>query len=449
MRDSGDTIFALSSGQGIAGVAVIRLSGPGSGLVLERLAAPRPLRRMAALRRLRDPETGEMLDSGLVLWFPAPQSFTGEDMAEFQVHGGRAVLEAVLGAIGRMEGLRAAAAGEFTLRAFRNGKLDLLAAEGLADLLQARSERQRQLALHQATGKASAAIEVWRQRLIGILGRVEAVVDFVDEAGVAEAALVGLEASIAALEGELRAALAAGARGRTIRDGARVVLAGPPNAGKSSLLNALAGREAAIVSAQPGTTRDVVEVELLLGGLPVVFCDTAGLRAQSDDEIELEGMARTGREFARADLVLWLSAPDVAALEPPGTIDSVVLQIGNKRDLLKSELRRNRNEFGGGPDLWVSARSGDGIEELLALIQARIDALAGAGDDIVVSRLRHCVALERVVEHLAAARNVSGETLELMAEELRAAAHELGRVTGAIGVEDLLGAIFSEFCIGK
>ena len=444
MRDSGDTIFALSSGVGVAGVAVIRLSGPASGLAVERLAGSRPMARVAALRRLHDPLSGEVLDSGLVLWFPGPGSFTGEDMAEFQVHGGRAVVEAVLGAIGRVAGLRAAAAGEFTLRAFRNGKLDLVEAEGLADLLQARSERQRRLALHQATGRASVVIEAWRQRLIGILGRVEAVVDFVDEAGVAEAALIGLDEAILALEAELSAALAAGARGRTIRDGLRVVLAGPPNAGKSSLLNALAGREAAIVSARPGTTRDVVEVELQLGGLPVVFCDTAGLRRETGDELEVLGMARTELEFARAELVVWITAPDVVALEPPDGIDSVVLRIGNKAD-----LNRSRNEAGKGLDLWVSAHSGEGVDELMGLIAARLAALAGGGDDIVVSRLRHCIALERVICHLAAARHVSRETLELMAEELRAAAHELGRVTGAIGVEDLLGAIFSEFCIGK
>ena len=308
------TIFALSSGRGPAAIAVIRISGTRAGAALRALTGKIPSPRKAALARIRDPETSDLIDEALALWFPAPHSETGEDVAELQLHGGGAVIAAVLDSLGRIEGLKAAEAGEFTRRAFENGKLDLTAVEGLADLVAAETQGQRRQALRQLQGALGTPAEAWRQKLIQALALVEAAIDFSDEADVPDNLLAPALAIARALETEIAAALADHGRGERLRDGMVVAIAGPPNAGKSTLLNRLARREAAIVSPYAGTTRDVIEVHLDLGGWPVTLLDTAGIR-DTQDPVEMEGVRRARERAADADLVLWVvdagdSGPD-------------------------------------------------------------------------------------------------------------------------------------------
>jgi tRNA modification GTPase len=300
-----DTIFAVSSGRGPAAIAVVRISGPAAGAALKALIGKVPAPRAAALARVRDPATKETIDQALALWFPAPASETGEDTAELQLHGGRAVIAATLGALSRLPGMRPAEAGEFTRRAFENGKLDLTAVEGLADLVAAETQGQRRQALRQLQGALGNRAEAWRQRLIKALALVEARIDFSDEADVPEDLLGPALAIARELSDEIAAALADGGRGERLREGLTVAIAGPPNAGKSTLLNRLAKREAAIVSPYAGTTRDVIEVHLDLSGWPVTLLDTAGIR-DSEDPVELEGVRRARERAQGADLVLWV-----------------------------------------------------------------------------------------------------------------------------------------------
>src|SRR5271169_1658837 len=307
------TIFALSSGRGPAAIAVVRISGPRAGAALTELGVKIPEPREARLARVRDPVTHEIIDEALVLWFPAPHSETGEDTAELQLHGGHAVIAATLAALGRVEGLRPAEAGEFTRRAFENGKLDLTAVEGLADLVMAETQGQRRQAFRQMKGLLGNRAEAWRQKLIQALALVEARIDFSDEADVPGNLLAPALAMAREFEGEIAAALADGGCGERLREGLVVAIAGPPNAGKSTLFNRLARREAAIVSPHAGTTRDVIEVHLDLGGFPVTLLDTAGMR-ESDDPVEQEGVRRARERAAQADLVLWVV--DAAAAEP-------------------------------------------------------------------------------------------------------------------------------------
>src|SRR4249919_981602 len=300
-----DTIFALSSGRPPAAIAVVRISGPRAGEALKALAGRMPEPRKAGLARVRDPATGEAIDEALALWFPGPNSETGEDMAELQLHGGRAVIAAVLGALGRIDGLRPAEAGEFTRRAFENGRLDLTAVEGLADLIGAETEAQRRQAYRQLKGLLGDRAESWRRRLIEALALVEARIDFSDEADVPEDLIGPALKIVRELCAEIAAALCAAKHSERLRDGLVVAIAGPPNAGKSTLLNRIAKREAAIVSPYAGTTRDIIEVHLDLGGLPVTLLDTAGIR-QTDDPVEREGVTRARARAAGADLVLWV-----------------------------------------------------------------------------------------------------------------------------------------------
>jgi tRNA modification GTPase len=315
MSDDGPTIFALSSGRPPAAIAVVRISGPRAGEALQILSGKVPAPRQAALARIRDPHSGEVIDQALALWFPAPASETGEDVAELQLHGGRAVIAAVLAALGRIEGLRPAEAGEFTRRGFENGKLDLTAVEGLADLVSAETEGQRRQAFRQLTGLLGNRAESWRQRLIQALALVEARIDFSDEADVPENLVAPALALARALEAEIDVALADGGRGERLRDGLVVAIAGPPNAGKSTLLNLLARREAAIVSPYAGTTRDVIEVHLDLAGWPLTLLDTAGIR-ETDDPVEQEGVRRARERAAGADLVMWVEEAGEAITAP-------------------------------------------------------------------------------------------------------------------------------------
>ncbi|HEX8167553.1 MAG TPA: tRNA uridine-5-carboxymethylaminomethyl(34) synthesis GTPase MnmE [Beijerinckiaceae bacterium] len=435
-----DTIFAPASGHGRAAIAVIRLSGPGTHGVLETMAGGVPPPRRMTLRVLRDPGSGEALDRALVVWMPGPESFTGEDQAELHVHGGLAVRAAVLRALAGIAGLRAAEPGEFTHRAFLNGRMDLSAVEGLADLVDAETEAQRRQALRQLEGRLGSLVEGWRGRLIECLALLEAALDFSDERDVAADVERQAGEIARALGEEIAGHLAEAGRGERLREGYRVVLAGPPNAGKSTLLNALARRDVAIVSEIPGTTRDAIEVRCDLNGLPVTFVDTAGLR-ETSDPVETEGVARTRAHVGRADLVLWLMAPDGGGNGSSEASAGVpALRIGTKSDLAAPPPD---------VDLSVSARTGEGLPALLDRIAALLEAALGAGD-AAITRERHRHAFEAAREGLVRA----GEALaqghaELAAEDVRLALRALGRVTGRVDVEEVLDRLFAAFCIGK
>lgn len=428
-----DTIFALASGAGRAAVAVMRLSGPWAGPVLAALAGGLPPPRLASLRRLR--HAGEVLDQALVLWFPGPASYTGEDSAELHLHGGPAVLAAVADALVTL-GARPAEPGEFTRRAFTHGKLDLTAAEGIADLIAAETEAQRRQALRQAGGALARRQREWAERLTRLLARQEAFIEFEDEdlpAGLDDA--VAREA--AELRAELAAEIAGAAQGEALREGLRVAIMGAPNAGKSSLLNALLGREAAITSPQAGTTRDVVEARLIIAGVPVVLADTAGLR-ETGDAIEAEGVRRARAQGAAAELVLAVFAADTAPdAETLALVEAGAVAVVNKADLMEPAW----------PGLAVSAHTGQGMAALRAALEAAVRARAALSDQAGLTRPRHRAALAATV---AALEGLDATPLpELRAEALRAALRALGRLTGAVGVEAVLDLVFSEFCIGK
>ena len=452
MPDAGageTTIFALSSGTGRAGVAVIRVAGPAAGVVVDRMAAPRPKPRYAAFRRVRHPLTAEVLDEALVLWLPGPRTETGEDMAELQIHGGAAVIRAVLQAVGRIDGCRLAEPGEFARRAFHNGRLDLTAAEGLADLIDAETEAQRRQALAQAGGGLAKLYDGWRGRLLTARGLAEAAVDFSDEADVAADALARARLEARTLLVALQEHLDDGHRGEIVRDGFRVVLAGPPNAGKSSLLNALARRDVAIVSPEAGTTRDVLEVRLDLGGYAVVLADTAGLR-EAQGVVEREGIRRALGRAQDADLVLWLVDSTSPVWTPPmelGVAPDRVLVVLNKIDLSGPVT----GQYVPGGIVSVSAVTGLGIagliERLHGEIAERLDD-AGVGP-VVLTQERHRRAIEQSRDALQRFLAGAEAGVELQAEDLRLAADALGRVVGRVGVEDVLGEIFGRFCIGK
>ncbi len=437
-------IFALASGAGRAAVAVVRLSGAGAGEAVRRLGGPLPEPRAASLRRLRHPDTGEALDRALVLWFPGPRSYTGEDCAELHLHGGPSVVAGVAEAL-VAAGARPAEAGEFTRRAFVNGKLDLTAAEGIADLVAAETAAQRRQALRQAEGGLAALYGGWTERLTRLLARQEAFIEFETEDLPPDLdAAVGRDA--AALRAEMDAHLADGGRGERLREGLMVAILGAPNAGKSSLLNALVGRDAAIVSAKAGTTRDVVEARLDVGGVPVTLADTAGLREASSDEIEAEGVRRALRRAEAADLRLLVFAADrppdadtLALVSAPG---GGALVVANKTDLAPAP-----SAIGGVAPVPVSVRTGDGLPALRERLSALAADLASPATGIPLTRSRHRAALRDAVARLA---DLDGAALpELRAECLRAASAALGRVTGRVGIEAVLDAVFREFCVGK
>ena len=449
-----DTIFALSSGRPPAAIAVVRLSGPRAGDALNALTGKIPEPRKAALARVRDPATGEVIDEALALWFPGPRSETGEDMAELQLHGGRAVVAAVLAALGRIEGLRMAEPGEFTRRAFENGHLDLTAVEGLADLIYAETEAQRRQAYRQLKGLLGDRAEAWRTRLIEALALVEARIDFSDEADVPEE-LVGPALKIAAeLAAAITAALAGAARGERLRDGLVVAIAGPPNAGKSTLLNRIARREAAIVSPIPGTTRDVIEVHLDLGGYPVTLLDTAGIR-ESDDPVEQEGVRRARERAQQADLILWVQDAAAGQRRLPTSRCSPstpTWTIRNKIDLTSQRQKlytKKMNSVYQILSLIYRATTGEGFELFFSRLSRHAAEYFGT-EPALVSRERHRKALESAQDALgrALAEGVHGRE-DIIAEELRLAANALARLTGRVDVEDVLDVIFRDFCIGK
>lgn len=485
---SRDTIFALSSGRPPAGIAVIRIAGPRARAALEALGVKVPEPRRVGLARFRDSASGEVIDEGLVLFFEAAKSEVGEDTAELQPHGGRAIIAALLAALGRVEGLRPAEAGEFTRRAFENGKLDLTEVEGLADLVMAETEGQRRQAYRQMKGALGKQAEAWREKLIRALALVEAGIDFSDEGDVAGDLLAPAVALARELMAEIGGALADSHRGERLREGMVVAIAGPPNAGKSTLLNRIARRDAAIVSPYAGTTRDVIEVHLDLGGLPVTLLDTAGIR-ETDDPVEMEGVRRAQARAEEADLVLWVvdasAGPEVGGavagrqrVEPPNSVWGV----RNKCDLdqtvdgsdrggpagARSERKERTNDPLRGmvsgtltdrsesvihiieQEFIISAATGQGIPALLAALERRAAELLAGAESALVTRARHRRALQNVLAALErAVSRPAAEREDLLAEELRLAAQGLGRLTGRVDVEDVLDVIFRDFCIGK
>lgn len=440
-----DTIFALASAPGRAGVAVIRVSGPLAGPALDAVAgAPRPAPRAAALRRFHAGDGGE-IDRGLALWFPGPASFTGEDCAEFHGHGGPAVIAALAEALTAL-GLRPAEAGEFTRRAFENAKMDLTEAEGLADLIDAETEGQREQALSQMTGALRQLYEVWREALISVLAALEGEIDFPDEDDVPEHLSATAGEPLDDLIAALKAHLDDGRRGERVRDGFVVALIGAPNAGKSSLLNALARRDAAIVTDIPGTTRDVLEVRLVLGGFPVILADTAGLR-EAGDSIEAEGVRRALARAEDADLRLGVAdvsretSPPILARLRPG--DAIIL---NKTDLASPDAITSPD---GVERFELAARTGAGLEALETWLGETIRARLSRRESPALSRARHRQAVGRALEHLQAARARLLDAPELASAEVQLGLRALESLTGRIDVEDVLDRVFSQFCIGK
>ncbi len=449
---STDTIFALASGRGKAGVAVVRLSGPGAVASAAALTAKKlPKARQAGLRELRNPTNNSLIDQSLILIFQAPDSFTGEDVVEFHLHGGPAVLNMLYEALLAMDGLRIAEPGEFSRRAFEQGKLDLTEAEGIGDLVNAETAAQHAQALRQMRGELGQIYEAWRQELIGALAHLEADIDFPDEdlpGGVAAA----VAPRIADIKGAIDTHLADGHRGEKIRDGLDVVILGAPNVGKSSLLNWLARRDAAIVSDIAGTTRDIVEVPMDLAGYPVTIADTAGLR-DAGDVIEREGVRRAAARAETADLRIFMTTAadpelpaDYADLLKPGDYHLV-----NKIDLDRSitdiqretsDPRQNR--------LSLSVTAGKGLEEFLSQLEADVVAQLDVSGAPALTQLRHRQALEDCTAALARFQ-IAADTLdpELAAEDIRLAVRSLGRITGRVDVEDILDIVFGDFCIGK
>jgi tRNA modification GTPase len=419
-----DTIYALSSGAPPAGVAIIRISGPRAADALVALARRLPEPRVATFRQLR--VAGELLDNSLILWLPGPKSATGEDQAELHVHGGRAVIARTLAALGTMAGLREARPGEFTRRSFENGALDLAEAEGLGDLLLAETEGQRRAALALMGGRLSRVVAGWQDRLLALAAEVEAALDFSDEDDVVPLA-ADFVGRIAALRSEMAEALARPGAER-LKDGVRVVIAGPPNAGKSSLVNALVDREAAIVTDVAGTTRDLVEVPVAIGGIPFLLTDTAGLR-DTADVVEAIGVERARAALQAADIILWLGPPVEA---PPGAV-----RIHAKADLAGPACA--------GADLATSVVSGEGLAALVDLLVARTRDLLPVPGEIALNA-RHRAAISEAAGALA---DATSPDLLLAAEALRTARTVLDRVTGKAGVEDMLDVLFGRFCIGK
>lgn len=426
--DARPTIHALSSGLPPAAIAVVRISGPDAFAAVQALAGRLPPPRRASMRTLRDPRSGDPLDQALVLLFPGPGSATGEDLAELHLHGGRAVVRAVLDALAGMPGQREAMPGEFTRRAFENGRIDLSEAEGLADLLFAETEAQRRSAIAMADGHFSRRVAAWQGDLLGIAALVEAELDFSDEDDVPGDAAGEVAKRLGALRDALAAELCSPSAER-LRDGIRVVLAGPPNAGKSTLLNALAGRDAAIVSPIAGTTRDRIEAPVAIAGVPFLFTDTAGLRGEGMDEIEHIGIGLARRAMQDADIILWLGEPDECPDDPRA------VQLHARADLR-----------GGGQGLRVSALTGEGMDALRALLLERAGELLPRDGEYALNK-RQREALARVQVELD--EGAAATDYLILAEHLRAARSAFDAVTGRAGTEDMLDTLFGSFCIGK
>jgi tRNA modification GTPase len=440
MHPQEQTIFALSSGRPPSAISIVRVSGPQAGTALKSLAGKIPVPRMATRALLRDARQ-QPIDDAVVLWFPGPGSATGEDVAEFHVHGGRAVLAALFATLSAFPDIRPAEPGEFTRRAFENGKLDLTEAEGLDDLIHADTDRQRRQALRHLKGLLGDRARDWRAQIIEACALIEAGIDFSDEGDVPAELIAPAMAKIQTLLGEIQEVLAAQGRSERLREGLVVAIAGPPNVGKSTLMNQLARREVAIVSPHAGTTRDIIEVHLDLDGCPVTVIDTAGIR-ETDDPVEQEGVRRARARAAEADLVLWLV--DAGHEKVPHESAAPVWTIRNKIDLGTGFAGRQ-----GGADFAISASRGDGMQELMAALVNFAQDYFGSSEAGLIGRERQRKLLRETADSLRRSITVVEKAEELAAEELRTAAHSLGRLLGRVDVEDILDAIFREFCIGK
>jgi len=439
MHPRDQTIFALSSGRPPSAIAIVRVSGAAAGPALNLLAGGIPTPRVATRALLRN-AAGQPIDDAVVLWFPEPASATGEDVAEFHVHGGRAVLASLFASLSGLENVRTAEPGEFTRRAFENGKLDLTEAEGLDDLIHADTDRQRRQALRQLKGLLGDKARTWRVQIIEASALIEAGIDFSDEADVPSELIAPALTKIKTLLGEITEVLAAQGRTERLRDGLVVAIAGPPNVGKSTLMNQLARREVAIVSPHAGTTRDIIEVQLDLDGYPVTVIDTAGIR-ETDDPVEQEGVRRARARAAEADLVLWLTDTDAAK---PSESDAPTWIVRNKIDLdSASTQKRSESVFA------ISASRGDGLAGLIAALVRYAQEFFGSAEAGLIGRQRQRDLLQQAAISLQRSIEVIGKGEELAAEDLRSGVYALGRLLGQVDVEDILDLIFREFCIGK
>ena len=432
------TIFAPATAQGKAGVAIVRISGPLAVEAMKKMTNVKKIvPRQAVFCSIRT-LTGTVIDNGLVLYFPSPNSFTGEDVVEFQIHGGKAIMSSVLNTLSSLENFRPAERGEFTRRAVENSKMDLTAAEGLADLVDAETEQQRKQALRQMNGALAKLYEGWHDCLLKHLAWIEAYIDFPEEE-IPESVSQEINQKIFNLSSEITAHLNDGHRGEKLRDGFQIAIIGAPNAGKSSLMNRLAQRDVAIVSSTAGTTRDVIEVRLDINGYPVIVADTAGLR-NTNEEIEAEGVRRAKAKASQADLVLWvkdaLVNQDVSEIE--GIDPQKIISVMNKVD--KTLPQKDNN-------VWISAKTGEGIEVLLAKMADFVENQMSLREEPSLTRLRHRKALEECLQYLHSALEI--KEIELTAEDLRMAMRSLGKITGQVQVEELLDVIFKDFCIGK
>jgi tRNA modification GTPase len=458
MHSRDQTIFALSSGRLPSAIAIVRVSGPQAGPALNSLTGKMPAPRLATRALLRDGQ-GEPIDDAVVLWFPGPASATGEDVAEFHVHGGRAVLASLVAALASLQQMRAAEPGEFTRRAFENGKLDLTEAEGLDDLIHADTDRQRRQALRQLKGLLGDRARDWRARIIEASALIEAGIDFSDEGDVSAELLAPARARIVALRDEIQEVLAAQGKAERLRDGMVVAIAGPPNVGKSTLINQLARREVAIVSPHAGTTRDVIEVQLDLDGYPVTVIDTAGIR-ETDDPVEQEGVRRARARAHDADLVLWMVDGPEAARQPDAATPLWILR--NKIDLdsgipVAAEIDGRdparevaaRRGAPGRAEFEISAGRGDGVPELISALVVFAQAFFAQGEGGLIARERQRDLLQQTAASLQRSISMFEQGEEFAAEDLRIAAYTLGRLLGRVDVEDILEVIFREFCIGK
>ncbi|WP_438273689.1 tRNA uridine-5-carboxymethylaminomethyl(34) synthesis GTPase MnmE [Nitrobacter sp.] len=458
MHPREQTIFALSSGRPPSAIAVVRVSGALAGTALAKIAGMIPPARLAKRVMLRD-QIGEVIDDAVVLWFAGPASATGEDVAEFHVHGGRAVLNTLFAALASMDNVRAAEPGEFTRRAFENGKIDLTEAEGLDDLIHADTDRQRRQALRQLQGLLGDRAREWRRQLIEASALIEAGIDFAEEGDVPEDLVTPAMEKIARLRHEIEKTLAASAQSERLRDGLTVAIAGPPNAGKSTLLNRLARREAAIVSPYAGTTRDIIEVHLDLDGYPITLIDTAGIR-DTDDPVEREGVRRAQERAASADLVLWLADDDGEGARLPrpfGEGGVPVWRVRNKVDLSGLEtdgakpghLEATCGQGAPTKHFRISAALGDGVEELVAALTKFAGEWFGSGEMAAVTRLRHRNILREAAASLAKTERLVGQGDELVAEQLRISVELMGRLLGRVDIDNILDSLFKDFCIGK
>jgi len=442
------TIYALSSGPGISGIAVVRVSGKETSEVIKRITREDlPSPRVATLKKFNKIDTNELIDEGVIIWFPGPNSYTGEDLAEFHVHGSRAVISALHSSISKIKNCRLAEPGEFTKIAFQNGKINLLKAESIADLVSSETEIQRKQAIKIMSGKSSDQFNSWREKLLKILSHIEAKIDFPDE-DLPKDILSEIQKTSDQVSSEIKKILDDQKVGERIREGFKIAIVGPINAGKSSLLNYLSKRDVAIVSEIAGTTRDVIETHLNLDGYPVVVSDTAGIR-DSKNEIEKKGIKLALNRAEDADLKLVII--DAKNVDFTGVLKDLVdenaILVVNKSDLLNGKLNDKLKKY---DHILISIKNNSNLDKLILKIKSKLENKFLSHGDILITRERHRQHLEQCINHLQNFKNKNGsEEFDKAAEDLRLATRHLGMIVGKVDVEEILGSIFNDFCIGK